>query len=40
MSQRKRSKGPGCSQMTDGEDDFIPTQVERHSQDQVNQKVD
>ncbi|XP_059693410.1 non-structural maintenance of chromosomes element 3 homolog isoform X1 [Haemorhous mexicanus] len=39
MSQRKRSKGLGCSQMTDGEDDFIPTQVERHSQDEVNQKV-
>lgn len=26
--------------MTDGEDDFIPTQTERRSQDQVNQKVD
>ncbi|KAI1229699.1 hypothetical protein IHE44_0010881 [Lamprotornis superbus] len=25
--------------MTDGEDDTIPTQVERRSQDQVNQKV-
>ncbi|XP_039567149.1 uncharacterized protein LOC120503071 isoform X2 [Passer montanus] len=39
MSQRKRSKGLGYSQMTDGEDDSIPTQVERRSQDQVNQKV-
>ncbi|XP_071275437.1 non-structural maintenance of chromosomes element 3 homolog [Agelaius tricolor] len=39
MSQRKRSKGLGCSQTTDGEDDIIPTQVERHSQDRVNQKV-
>ncbi|XP_056366304.1 non-structural maintenance of chromosomes element 3 homolog isoform X1 [Oenanthe melanoleuca] len=39
MSQRKRSKGLGSSQVTDGEDDTIPTQVERRSQDQVNQKV-
>ncbi|XP_053857878.1 LOW QUALITY PROTEIN: non-structural maintenance of chromosomes element 3 homolog [Vidua macroura] len=39
MSQRKRSKGLGSSQLTGGEDDFIPTQVERRSQDQVNQKV-
>ncbi|XP_030825983.1 non-structural maintenance of chromosomes element 3 homolog isoform X2 [Camarhynchus parvulus] len=39
MSQRKRSKGLGCSQMTDGEVDCIPTQVERHSQDQVNELV-
>ncbi|NXQ50106.1 NSE3 protein, partial [Catharus fuscescens] len=39
MSQRKRSKGLGCSQVTDGEDDTLPTQVERRSQEQVNQKV-
>ncbi|XP_017584513.1 non-structural maintenance of chromosomes element 3 homolog isoform X1 [Corvus cornix cornix] len=39
MSQRKRSKGLGSSQMTDGEEDFSPSQVERYSQDQVNQKV-
>ncbi|KAM4754300.1 LOW QUALITY PROTEIN: non-structural maintenance of chromosomes element 3 homolog [Cyanocitta cristata] len=39
MSQRKRSKGLGCSQVTDGEEDFSPSQVERYSQDQVNQKV-
>uniref|UniRef100_A0A674GXL7 MAGE domain-containing protein n=1 Tax=Taeniopygia guttata TaxID=59729 RepID=A0A674GXL7_TAEGU len=39
MSQRKRSKGLGCSQLLDGEDDSIPTQVERRSQEQLNQKV-
>ncbi|XP_066064549.1 uncharacterized protein [Chamaea fasciata] len=39
MSQRKRSKGFGSSQMTDGEDDFIPTQTERRSQDQVSELV-
>ncbi|XP_058684617.1 non-structural maintenance of chromosomes element 3 homolog [Poecile atricapillus] len=39
MSQRRRSKGLGSSQVNDAEDDFIPTQTERHSQDQVNQKV-
>lgn len=40
MSQRKRSKGLGCSQVTDGEEDFSPSQTERLSQDQLNQKVD
>ncbi|XP_064593184.1 non-structural maintenance of chromosomes element 3 homolog isoform X3 [Zonotrichia leucophrys gambelii] len=43
MSQRKRSKGLGGSQfstqMTDGEDDSIPTQVKRQSQDQVSELV-
>ncbi|XP_056366306.1 non-structural maintenance of chromosomes element 3 homolog isoform X2 [Oenanthe melanoleuca] len=39
MSQRKRSKGLGSSQVTDGEDDTIPTQVERRSQDQVSELI-
>ncbi|KAJ7427081.1 melanoma-associated antigen G1-like protein [Willisornis vidua] len=39
MSQRKRSRGLTYSQMTDGDEDFIPTQRERYSPDQVNQKA-
>ncbi|XP_027563152.1 non-structural maintenance of chromosomes element 3 homolog, partial [Neopelma chrysocephalum] len=39
MSQRKRSKGVGSSQVTDGDEDFIPTQQARYSPDQVNQKA-
>ncbi|NXJ58517.1 NSE3 protein, partial [Spizaetus tyrannus] len=49
MSQRKRSKGSGLSQGGDGDEDFNQSQMpthsqvqrnlERRSQDQVNQKV-
>ncbi|XP_074874736.1 non-structural maintenance of chromosomes element 3 homolog isoform X3 [Buteo buteo] len=49
MSQRKRSRGSGLSQGGDGDEDFSQSQMpthsqvqrnlERHSQDQVNQKV-
>ncbi|NWH46961.1 NSE3 protein, partial [Fregata magnificens] len=49
MSQRKRSKGPGFSQGDDGDEDFnlsqtpthsqVQRNLERRSQDQVNQKV-
>ncbi|XP_057254838.1 non-structural maintenance of chromosomes element 3 homolog [Pezoporus wallicus] len=49
MSQRKRSRGSGPSQADDGDEDFslspmlprsqVQRNLERHSQDQVNQKV-
>ncbi|XP_062454678.1 non-structural maintenance of chromosomes element 3 homolog isoform X2 [Rhea pennata] len=51
MSQRKRSKGSGFSQGEEEDDDYIPSQtqtqalsqgprnLERHSQEQVDQKV-